>query len=111
MLQPKPYFVLSGSASTSVTNEDPARSLSRMISVMELAAANVLRPALRDGELSVGVSVEISHQMPSAEGARIDASARFIGRDGKLYVFEVEASNASGVIGRGLHKRAVVDAL
>jgi len=36
--------------------------------------------------------------------------ARDLGRDGKLYLFDVLARDDAGLIGRGRHKRAVVDA-
>ena len=34
---------------------------SRMIALMELAAARLMRPLLKDGELSVGVSLDVRH--------------------------------------------------
>lgn len=81
----------------------------RMIAMMELAAARVLVPLLAPGELSVGVAVDVSHTAPTAPGATVTAEARFTGTDGKLFVFEVTARDASGEVGRGTHKRAVVD--
>lgn len=41
--------------------------------------------------------------------AQFTATARYLGREGKLYAFEVVASDAGGEIGRGRHKRAIVD--
>jgi fluoroacetyl-CoA thioesterase len=80
----------------------------RMVALMEIAGARVLQPCLGEDELSVGVSVEAIHSAPTPEGATVTATARYLGRDDKLFVFEVTASDAGGEIGRGRHKRAVV---
>jgi fluoroacetyl-CoA thioesterase len=80
----------------------------RMVALMELAAARVLRPHLQPGELSVGVTVEITHSAATPAGELVTATARLTGREGKLYVFEVSAADGGGEIGRGTHKRAVV---
>ncbi len=83
---------------------------SRMIALMELAAARAMIPALGEGENSVGVTVDIEHTRPTPPGASVTAEAYYLGRDGKLYLFEVLARDDAGPIGRGRHKRAVVDA-
>lgn len=80
-----------------------------MIGEMERAAAKLLRPLLPDGQLSVGVKVEIEHMAPTPVGARVVTRARYLGRDGKLFLFEVEASDPGGPIGRGRHARGVVE--
>jgi predicted thioesterase len=81
----------------------------RMIGLMELAAARAMRPVLEPGELSVGVVVEVRHTAPTPRGAVVTARARFVGLEGKLYVFDVSAEDEAGEIGRGVHRRAVVD--
>lgn len=81
---------------------------SRMIALMEVAAARVLVPVLGAGEQSVGVTVDIEHTSPTPPGARVTAEARYLGREGKLYLFDVVARDEAGVIGKGRHKRAIV---
>jgi fluoroacetyl-CoA thioesterase len=88
----------------------PVFATSRMVALMELAAARVLRPHLREGELSVGVTVDIVHTAATPPGGTVTATAKFVGRDGKLFLFEVSAADDAGEIGRGTHKRAVVAA-
>ncbi len=80
----------------------------RMVALMELAAARVLVPLLQPGELSVGVTISVSHDAPTSLGATVNAEARFTGMEGKLYVFEVLARDGGGEVGRGTHKRAIV---
>ena len=86
----------------------PVFATSRMVALMELAAARVLRPHLREGEVSVGVSVDVVHTAATPPGATVTATAKFLRRDGKLFLFEVSATDDGGEIGRGTHKRAVV---
>ncbi len=80
-----------------------------MIGLMERAAAVLMRPLLREGELSVGASVDVTHEAPTPPGALVVAEARYVGRQGKLYLFEVEARDPGGIIGRGRHGRAIVE--
>ena len=87
----------------------PVFSTARMVALMELAAARVLSPFLADGELSVGVLVNVIHTAATPPGARVRALARFLGREEKFYAFDVVASDEAGEIGRGTHQRAIVD--
>src|SRR5262245_58137217 len=80
----------------------------RMIAPLEVAASRVLRPLLAEGELSVGVTVDVTHSAATPPGATVRATARFLHQEGKLYVFEVWAEDDGGEIGRGFHKRAIV---
>ncbi|HTY40873.1 MAG TPA: hotdog domain-containing protein [Thermoanaerobaculia bacterium] len=86
----------------------PVFATARMVALMELAAARVLRPHLGPGEHSVGVTVDVTHSAATPEGAPVEATARYLGRDGKLFAFEVVARDAGGEVGRGTHRRAVV---
>ena len=80
----------------------------RMVALMEIAASRVLKPLLGPGELSVGVIVDVTHSAPTPPGVQVTATARYAGREGKLFLFEVSASDPGGEIGRGWHKRAIV---
>ncbi len=83
---------------------------SRMIALMELAAARAMRGSLASGQLSVGVGVQVRHLTATPVGATVRAVATFLGMDGKLYRFKVQAFDAGGLIGEGDHTRAIVDA-
>jgi predicted thioesterase len=80
----------------------------RMIALMEMAGARVLKPFLQNGEMSVGVTVDIVHSAATPIGAKVTATATYRGRDGKLFVFDVIAHDPAGEIGRGTHKRAMI---
>jgi predicted thioesterase len=86
----------------------PVFATSRMIALMEVAAARVLRPHLTEDQTSVGVAVDVVHTAATPPGATASATAKFVGKEGKLFLFEVSASDGAGEIGRGTHKRAIV---
>jgi predicted thioesterase len=82
---------------------------SRMIALMELAAARLMKPLLQDGQLSVGVTVSIKHTAATPVDSQVRAVATFAGEDGKLFRFRVEAFDEAGAIGEGEHTRAIVN--
>ncbi len=86
----------------------PVFATSRMVGLMEVAAARILGPHLKEGEASVGVFVDIVHTAATPPGASVTATAKFAGRDGKLFLFEVSAVDNAGEVGRGTPKRAIV---
>ena len=86
----------------------PVFATSRMVGLMEVAAARILTPHLREGEVSVGVSVDVVHTAATPPGATVTATARFVAKEGTLYLFEISAADGGGEIGRGTHKRAIV---
>jgi predicted thioesterase len=83
---------------------------SRMIALMETAAARAMRGLLTPGQLSVGVGVDVRHLAATPIGAAVHARATCLGMEGKLYRFAIQAFDAGGLIGEGEHTRAVVDA-
>ena len=100
---------LASSLRFDVDDQFPAvYATSRMIALMELAASRVLRPGLEGDELSVGVAVDVLHTAATPPGATVTATARYVAKEGKLFVFEVIATDDAGEIGRGTHKRAVI---
>ena len=120
--QNEPELNATGTATLTVGLQDLASSISeetgddfpqvlataRMVALMEIAASRVLKPLLGPGELSVGVTVDINHTAPTPLGAEITATARYAGREGKLFLFEISAADRGGEVGHGWHKRAIV---
>ena len=81
---------------------------SRMIALMELAAARLMRGELQSGDLSVGVGVDLKHTAATLEGETVRVKATFLGMDGKFFRFTVELFDAAGLAGGGQHTRAIV---
>ena len=80
-----------------------------MILLMELAAREAVQAALPQGSTTVGTVVSIRHLAATPVGAQVSATARLVEIDGRRLVFDVEAQDENGIIGEGLHERAVID--
>ena len=80
-----------------------------MVALMENAAMNAVAPYLPEGSTSVGAEINTTHIKPSALGAEIKATATLTSVEGRKLLFDVEASDANGVIGMGTHVRFIVD--
>lgn len=79
-----------------------------MVADMERACAELLRPLLDEGDVCVGVQVDVRHQAPTPVGARVTSTATFSEQDGKLFWFTVKTEDASGIVGEGRIARAIV---
>ena len=82
---------------------------SRMIAIMELTAARLMKTELKEGELSVGVNVNVTHIAATPNNEEVDVVATFTGMQGKLYQFNVEMFDKGGKAGFGTHTRAIVN--
>ena len=100
-------------SSLSVSEEDSFPEVfatSRMIALMELAGARLMKRILEPRQLSVGVGVCIKHLAATPNDTQVSAVATFLEMEGKLFKFRVEAFDPAGKIGEGEHTRAVIDA-
>jgi predicted thioesterase len=82
---------------------------SRMIAIMELTAARLMKSELKKGELSVGVNVNVTHIAATPDNEEVNVVATFTGMQGKLYQFNVEMFDKGGKAGFGTHTRAIVN--
>lgn len=87
----------------------PVFATTRMILLMETAAGRAMRYILKPGQLSVGVGVYVKHLAATPVNTEVRAVATFLGKEGKLYRFRVEAFDRGGLIGAGEHTRAIID--
>jgi len=83
-------------------------STSRMLALMELAAARLMQPLLTDEQLSVGINVNVDHLAATPVDAKISAIAIYKGIVNKLHSFSVELHDNGGIAGSGTHTRAIV---
>lgn len=96
-------------SSDSQDNFPEVFATSRMIAVMELAAARLMKSELTENQLSVGVNVNVTHCAATPNGEIVQVIAIFTGMQGKLYQFDVELYDKGGKAGFGIHTRAIVD--
>lgn len=100
---------LASEVAISSEDEFPAvLATSKMIGLMEVSAARLMKPLLKPGELSVGVGVDIKHFAPTPAGEEVRTVATFVGPEGKLYLFDVEVFDRAGKVASGRHTRAIV---
>jgi predicted thioesterase len=104
-------FQVEGDLLTDVdgTLPTPVLSTPGMISVMEYAAARLVKPELPPGHATVGFEVCIKHVGGSFEGATctVRACLREVVDDRKLR-FDVEVREGERTIGVGTHERRVI---
>jgi fluoroacetyl-CoA thioesterase len=80
-----------------------------MIMAMENAALNAIRPYLEPGETALGTAVDVRHVAATPVGQRVRAEAQVTKVEGRRIEFTLSARDESEEIGRGTHRRAVVD--
>lgn len=80
-----------------------------MISLMENTALKTVLPYLDDDMNTVGFEVNIKHLKPTPVGQKVTCQAILKEVDGKKLVFEVEAKDEGGTIGKGTHTRYIIN--
>jgi fluoroacetyl-CoA thioesterase len=80
-----------------------------MIGMMEIAAAESVKPDLPPGAITVGTRIEVDHLKAAPAGATVRATSRLVQHQGRFLVFEVEARSGENILGRGRVSRAIVE--
>jgi fluoroacetyl-CoA thioesterase len=80
-----------------------------MVLIMENAALNAIRSDLEPGESAVGTAIDVRHLAATPVGHTVRAEAEVTAVDGKRIEFSVSARDEIEEIGRGTHRRAVID--
>ena len=87
----------------------PVFATAMLVGFIEQTCVELLRPYYLPGQHSVGIEIAVSHDAPTAAGRRVRAEVELIAVEGRLLTFAVEAGDDAGIIGRGLHRRALID--
>ena len=80
-----------------------------MIALMEDAARSSVDSNLDQGQLSVGVNLNVSHLAATPVGMRVTARSELVAFDGRKLTFKVEAYDEQEKIGEGTHVRAIIN--
>ncbi len=80
-----------------------------MVALMEGAACEAVAPALKETETTVGTALNIEHVSATPVGLEVRAEAEVTAVEGKVITFSVRAFDEVGEIGRGSHKRVIVN--
>jgi predicted thioesterase len=87
----------------------PVLSTPAMIGLMESAAAEILKPYLPKGSISVGTHINVSHRAPAGPGARVSFTAELTQIENGRYRFAVAAHAGNTLLGEGSVERAIVN--
>ena len=111
---------MKGEVGTTVEREDTAKEVGSgsllvyatpcMVALMEGAACEAIEEALAEGQTTVGTALNIEHISATPVGLEVRAEAIVTAVDGKVITFEIKAFDEAGEIGRGTHKRVIINA-
>ena len=87
----------------------PVLATPRVIALCEEATVAALGDALREGETSVGMRVQIDHVQPTAIGGAVSAQATLEKVEGRRLTFTVNAHDERGLIAAGRVTRVLVE--
>ena len=85
----------------------PVLATPRLIAWMEEASLELID--LEEGQTSVGISIDVTHDRPTALGQTVQIYSHLKAVEGRIYTFKVQAYCDGYCIGKGEHKRAVVN--
>ena len=110
---------MKGEVSTLVEREDTAKVVGSgdllvyatpcMVALMEGAACEAIAEALTDTQTTVGTALNIEHISATPVGLEVRAVAEVTEVAGKVITFEIHAYDEDGEIGKGTHKRVLVN--
>ena len=105
--------------STLVEREDTAKEVGSgdllvyatpcMVALMEGAACEAIADALSETQTTVGTSLNIEHISATPVGLEVRAEAEVTAVEGKVITFAITAFDEAGEIGKGIHKRVIVN--
>ena len=80
-----------------------------MVALMEGAACEAIADALSDTQTTVGTARNLEHTSATPVGLEVRAMAEVTAVEGKVITFSVTAYDEAGEIGKGTHKRVIVN--
>ena len=80
-----------------------------MVALMEGAACEAIAGAIPDTQTTVGTTLNIEHISATPVGLEVRAEAEVTAVEGKVITFSVTAFDEAGEIGKGTHKRVIVN--
>lgn len=110
---------MKGIAETVVEREDTAAEVGSgsllvyatpcMVALMEGAACEAIAEAIGEDQTTVGIALNIDHIAATPVGLEVRAEAEITAVEGKIITFELHAFDETGEIGKGTHKRCIVN--
>lgn len=79
-----------------------------MVALLEKTAQDSVAQYLEEGDGTVGIRLDITHDAPTPLGMQVHCESELIEIDGRRLVFHVNVYDETGRIGGGLHERFIV---
>ncbi|MER6945920.1 thioesterase family protein [Nonomuraea sp. NPDC000554] len=80
-----------------------------LVAIVEWTCMRALDGHLDDGEQTLGVHVDLSHQAPTPPGSTLTVHAELGAVEGRQLTFTVRAHDDAATVCEGVHRRAVID--
>ena len=110
---------MKGEVSTLAEREDTAKEVGSgsllvyatpcMVALMEGAACEAIEEAMTDTQTTGGTELNIQHLSATPVGLEVRAEAEVTAVEGKVITFALRAFDEAGEIGKGTHKRVIVN--
>lgn len=110
---------MKGEAFTQVEREDTAQEVGSgdllvyatpcMVALMEGAACEAIAQCLIETQTTVGTALNIEHISATPVGMEVRAEAEVTAVEGKVITFALRAFDEAGEIGKGTHKRVLIN--
>ncbi|MBQ9814503.1 MAG: thioesterase family protein [Lachnospiraceae bacterium] len=79
-----------------------------MVALMEKTASSSVLPYLEEGQGTVGISLNITHDAATPVGMKVWCESELIKVEGRKLTFKVEAFDEKERIGGGTHERFII---
>ena len=80
-----------------------------LVGIVEWACMRAIAAHLDDGEATLGVHVDLSHDAPTPARSTVTVDVNVVAVDGRRLTFAVRAHDEDAQITSGTHRRAVID--
>lgn len=80
-----------------------------LVAFMENVAKEIVESQLKETQTTVGVELNVKHLKATAVGKKVKVRATLTAQNRSILLYNVEAYDGNFMIGKGEHKRAIVD--
>lgn len=80
-----------------------------LVGIVEWTCMRALDGHLDDGELTLGVHLDLSHEAPTPPGSVLTVEVELTAVERRQLTFAVHAFDEAATVCRGSHRRAVID--
>lgn len=80
-----------------------------LVGIVEWTCIRALAGQLDEGEQTLGVHVDLSHEAPTPVGCPLTVRAELTKVERRQLTFNVEAFDDAAIVCRGNHRRAIID--